>query len=66
MKKVSTLTLLCLMCILVGSVNNTFAQVELKTNILTLAVGVPNIGLEFQVGKTQAFNLMYWALFGTL
>ena len=56
MKKVSTLTLLCLMCILVGSVNNTFAQVELKTNILTLAVGVPNIGLEFQVGKNTSIQ----------
>ena len=33
------------------------AQVELKANMLTLAVGVPNIGLEFQVGKNTSIQL---------
>ena len=33
------------------------AQVELKANIPTLAVGVPNIGIEFQVGKNTSIQL---------
>ena len=33
------------------------AQVELKANIPTLAVGIPNIGLEFQVGKNASIQL---------
>jgi hypothetical protein len=57
MKKVSALIFPFLMYILVGSINNISAQVELKTNIPTLAVGVPNIGLEFQVGKNTSIQL---------
>ena len=66
MKKVCTLIFYCLIYILVGSVNNTSAQVELKTNIPTLAVGVPNIGLEFQVGKNTSIQFDMLGLFGTL
>lgn len=36
---------------------NLSAQVELKTNLPTLAVGIPNIGLEFQVGKKASIQL---------
>jgi hypothetical protein len=57
MRKVSALFFPFLMCILIGSINNISAQVELKTNIPTLAVGVPNIGLEFQVGKNTSIQL---------
>ena len=62
MKKVSTLIFPFLMYILVGSINNISAQVELKTNIPTLAVGVPNIGLEFQVGKNTFFEIVQQGL----
>jgi hypothetical protein len=57
MKKVSALIFPFLMYILVGSINNISAQVELKTNIPTLAVGIPNFGLEFQVGKNTSIQL---------
>ena len=63
MKKVSALIFPFLMYILVGSINNTSAQVELKTNIPTLAVGVPNIGLEFQVGKNTSIQFDMLASF---
>ncbi|EAR11855.1 hypothetical protein PI23P_10997 [Polaribacter irgensii 23-P] len=33
------------------------AQVELKTNIATLVAGIPNVGLEFQVGKNASIQL---------
>jgi hypothetical protein len=57
MKKGSALIFTFLIYILVGSISNIHAQVELKTNIPTLAVGVPNIGLEFQVGKNTSIQL---------
>ena len=63
MKKVNALIFPFLMYILVGSINNTSAQVELKTNIPTLAVGVPNIGLEFQVGKNTSIQFDMLASF---
>ena len=34
-----------------------FTQVELKLNIPTLAIGIPNIGLEFQVGENSSIQL---------
>ena len=63
MKKVSALISPFLIYFLVGSINNISAQVELKTNIPTLAVGVPNIGLEFQVGKNTSIQLDMLASF---
>jgi hypothetical protein len=33
------------------------AQVELKANIPTFAVGIPNVGVEFQVGKNSSLQL---------
>ena len=57
MKKIINLAFSCVLLILFGSVNNTSAQVELKTNIPTLVVGIPNIGIEFQVGKKTSLQL---------
>jgi hypothetical protein len=57
MKKFSILIFPSLLYLLLGSIHNISAQVELKTNIPTLAFGVPNIGLEFQVGKKTSVQL---------
>jgi hypothetical protein len=42
---------------LLFTVTSISAQVELKANIPTFAVGVPNIGIEFQVGKNTSIQL---------
>jgi len=56
-KKISALIFPSLLCILLSSIHSVSAQVELKTNIPTLAFGIPNFGLEFQVGKKTSIQL---------
>jgi hypothetical protein len=43
--------------LLLFTVTSISAQVELKANIPTFAVGAPNIGIEFQVGKNTSIQL---------
>ncbi len=40
-----------------GSLNTASAQVELKVNLPLAAVPVPNLGIEFQVGKKTSLQL---------
>tara|TARA_B110000091_G_C13708728_1_gene429516 strand:+ start:533 stop:793 length:261 start_codon:yes stop_codon:yes gene_type:complete len=39
------------------SLNSISSQIELKTNIPTLALGIANIGIEFQVGNKTSLQL---------
>ena len=43
--------------VFVGSLNTASAQVELKVNLPLAAVLVPNLGIEFQVGKKTSLQL---------
>ena len=42
---------------LVSSVHTSSAQVELKVNLPLAAVLIPNVGVEFQVGKKTSLQL---------
>lgn len=42
---------------LVSSVHTSSAQVELKANLPLAAVLIPNVGVEFQVGKKTSLQL---------